>query len=193
MPFLHLPNGPPPSSREIKGCFGERLISRVLVWKDENPRSIPVSVLTKFMATLLSNLQSVTEAQHARPLILVADDDDDTRLLFRTMLEIRGYSVIEATDGEQAVQLAESAGPDLILMDGSLPRLDGLDATRRIRRSAHAARVPIAFISGHAEPAFLARAREAGCDEYLVKPPDLGQLNGVLQKYLGNRAQVAAI
>ena len=145
------------------------------------------------MATSLSNLQNASDARPARPLVLVAEDDDDTRLLFRTMLEIRGYSVIEAPDGEEAVRLAETARPDLILMDGSLPRLDGLTATRRIRSFGRAGRVPIAFISGHAGAAFLALAREAGCDEYLIKPPDLGQLCGVLEKYLGDKARAFAI
>jgi CheY-like chemotaxis protein len=140
------------------------------------------------MATSLSTLRETTE-EHAvaRPLILVADDHEDTRLLFRTVLEIRGYSVIEAADGEETVRTAESACPDLILMDGSLPRLSGIDATRRIRRSDHIGHVPIVFISGHAGASSLALAREAGCNEYLVKPFDLAELEDVLEKYRGNQ------
>lgn len=147
------------------------------------------------MATSLSNLQDTTNAGHApaRPLVLVADDDADTRLLFRTVLEIRGYCVIEAADGEESVRAAESARPDLILMDGSLPRLSGLDATRGIRGSGHAGRVPIVFISGHAGAASIALARDAGCDEYLVKPFELSQLDDVLAKYLGSNARAFAI
>lgn len=117
-----------------------------------------------------------------RSVVLVAEDDPDTRFLFRTLLELRGYSVIEAADGEQAVRLAESARPDLILMDGSLPRVSGLEATRRIRRFAHAGRVPIVFVSGHAEAVFLDEARQAGCDEYVVKPCGMVQLGGVIEK-----------
>ena len=67
----------------------------------------------------------------ARPLVLVADDHEDTRLLYRTVIETRGYFVIEAADGEETVRNAESARPDLILMDGSLPRMSGLDALGR--------------------------------------------------------------
>jgi two-component system cell cycle response regulator DivK len=122
----------------------------------------------------------------ARPLVLVADDHEDTRLLFRTVLELRGYGVIEAADGEETVSTAESARPDLILMDGSLPRLSGLDATRRIRRSDDIGHVPIIFISGHAAASSLSLAREAGCNEYLVKPFELPQLEDVLEKYCGN-------
>ena len=121
-----------------------------------------------------------------QPLVLVADDDADTRLLFRTVLEIRGYSVVEAADGEETVRTAESARPDLILMDGSLPRLSGLDATRQIRELDHMGQVPIVFITGHAGTGFLERAREAGCNEYLVKPFALDQLEVVLEKYHGN-------
>jgi CheY-like chemotaxis protein len=121
--------------------------------------------------------------------VLIADDDADTRLLFRTVLEIRGYCVIEAADGEETVRTAESASPDLILMDGSLPRMSGLDAARQIRESRH---VPIVFISGHAGAAFIASARDAGCDEYLVKPFELAQLEGVLAKYLGNSLRAVA-
>ena len=84
----------------------------------------------------MTSLQQITDARYApvRPLVLVADDDPDTRFLFRTVLEIRGYCVIEAADGEETVRAAESARPDLILMGGSLPRLSGLEAARQIRR-----------------------------------------------------------
>ena len=122
-----------------------------------------------------------------RPLVLIADDHEDTRLLFRTVLEVRGYDVIEAADGEETVRTAKSARPDLILMDGSLPRLSGVDATRQIRGSDYIGHVPIVFISGHTGAAFLALAREAGCNEYLVKPFDLAQLEDVLEKYGGNQ------
>jgi two-component system cell cycle response regulator DivK len=145
------------------------------------------------MPLSLSKLQETTAVRHApaRPLVLVADDDLDTRLLFRTVLEIRGCCVVEAADGEETVQAAESARPDLILMDGSLPRMSGLDAARQIRRSGHVGHVPIVFISGHAGETFIARAREAGCDEYLVKPFDLAELDDVLKKYCGNARAVA--
>jgi two-component system cell cycle response regulator DivK len=147
------------------------------------------------MVTSLNNLRETTEARRvsAQPLVLVADDDPDTRLLFRTVLEIRGYCVTEAADGEEIVRAAESARPDLILMDGSLPRQSGFDAARQIRRFRHLGGVPIVFISGHAGRTFIALAREAGCDEYLVKPFDLAQLEDVLEKYCGNNARAVAI
>jgi CheY-like chemotaxis protein len=144
----------------------------------------------------MSNLQQITDAKDAcgpPPLILVADDDADTRFLFRTLLEIRGYCVIEAADGEETVCAAESVRPDLILMDGSLPRLSGIEAVRQIRRSGHIGDVPIVFISGHAGAPFIALARAAGCDEYLVKPLDLALLDDVVEKYCGNAARAVAV
>jgi two-component system, cell cycle response regulator DivK len=143
----------------------------------------------------MSNLRQITDTRHASapPLVLVADDDPDTRFLFRTVLEMRGYCVIEADDGEETVAAAQRARPDLILMDGSLPRLSGLEAARQIRRSGHIGHVPIVFISGHAGAVFIEQAREAGCDEYLVKPLDLAQLEDVLEKYCVNNLRAVAI
>jgi len=143
----------------------------------------------------MSNFQHITDARttRARPLVLVAYDDPDMRLLFRTVLEMRGYCVIEAADGEETLGAVESAHPDLILMDGSLPRLSGLEAARQIRQSGQTGQVPIVFISGHAGATFIAQAREAGCDEYLVKPLDLIQLGAVLEKYCVQELRAIAI
>ncbi len=143
----------------------------------------------------MSKLQQITDVRAARvrPLVLVADDDPDTRLLFRTVLEMRGYCVIEAADGEETVNAAVSARPDLILMDGSLPRLSGVEAAWEIRRSSQTGHVPIVFISGHAGAPFIALAREVGCDEYLVKPLDLAQLEDVLEKYCAQKLRAVAI
>src|SRR5689334_5462988 len=147
------------------------------------------------MASSSSNAPETTPASYAseRPLVLVADDHEDTRLLYRTVMETRGYCVIEAADGEETVRTAESARPDLILMDGSLPRMSGLDATRQIRSSADVGKVPIVFISGHAGTVFPALAREAGCDEYLVKPFSLDKLEHILEKYCSKNGRAVAI
>jgi CheY-like chemotaxis protein len=121
----------------------------------------------------------------AQALVLVVDDDDDTRFLLKTMLELLGLCVVEACDGERAVQLAESARPNLILMDATLPRLDGIAATRRIRESPALRDVPVVFLSAHAQSSFRDAALAAGGNEYLSKPFALGQLEGALVRCLG--------
>jgi two-component system, cell cycle response regulator DivK len=126
----------------------------------------------------------LARGRESAPLVMVAEDHEDTRLMLRTVLERRGLAVIEAGDGEEAVALAERDTPDLILMDGSLPRLDGFAATRRMRGLASLSDVPIVFLSGHAGPQQQLAAREAGCDDYLVKPFDLQRLYRVLEDLL---------
>lgn len=118
------------------------------------------------------------------PLILIVEDDEDTRLMLRTFLEIRGMRVVEAEDGEAGVRAAEEIRPALILMDGSLPRLDGLAATRLIRERETLRRVPVVMLSGHAAPTAQEAAFAAGCSDYLEKPLKLVQLDHILQKHL---------
>lgn len=115
--------------------------------------------------------------------MLVAEDHDDTRFLLRCLLGARGYEVAEATNGEEAVEAAERLRPLLILMDGSLPGLDGFAATRRMRQLSTLEGVPIVFLSGHAEPAAMEEARRAGCDDYLMKPLDMEKLDRVLKRF----------
>ena len=124
-----------------------------------------------------------------RPLVLVSEDHEDTRLLLRTILGTYGCVVIEAVDGQEAVQLAENSSPDLILMDSTLPRLDGLEATLQIRARGNGPRPPIVFVSGRAEPDFRDVALSAGCDEFLVKPINFELLSRVLEKHLGVRSE----
>lgn len=100
------------------------------------------------------------------------------------LLERQGCEVALAEDGEMAVQMAERMCPDLILMDASLPRLDGLAATRRIRETPALASVPVVFLSAHAEASFRAVALETGGNDYLVKPFELDHLEKVIERHL---------
>ena len=124
-------------------------------------------------------------APTVNPLVLVIEDHDDTRFLLKYLLGVRGFRVVEAADGEEAICIAESNCPDLILMDISLPRLDGLAATRRMRGIATLYDVPIVYLSGHAEPAFRGAALATGGNDFLVKPLDIGELERVLDRHLG--------
>ncbi len=124
--------------------------------------------------------------------VLVVDDHEDTRFLLRTLLEKRGANVVEAANGEMAIALAANMRLDLILMDSSLPLLDGLEATRRIRRLSSSSEVPIVFLSGHAQPGALAQALAAGCNDYLTKPIDFDAWDRMLQQHLPDQRSQSA-
>jgi DNA-binding response OmpR family regulator len=117
--------------------------------------------------------------------VLVVEDDSDIRFMLRTMLELRGYGVLEAEDGEEGVSVAAGEHPDLILMDATLPRLDGLAATRRIRSLAALKGVPVVFLSGHVQPDFRNEALSCGGDDFLAKPVSLAELERVIERHLG--------
>lgn len=118
----------------------------------------------------------------ARPTVLVVEDFEDNRFMMRRLLEMSGYRVVEAVNGNQAVERAASADPDIILMDLSLPQLDGLAATRRIRAQEGARKVPIVAVSAHDSADFHAEALAAGCNEYVTKPIDFDQLVQLLDR-----------
>ena len=138
-------------------------------------------------AFLVSDARAQSPPSGAK--VLVAEDHEDTRSFLRTLLEKRGLTVVEAGDGFEALDAAERERPDLILMDGGLPRLDGVAATRRLRGLPALAAVPIIFLSGHAGPQAQTDALDAGCDEYVVKPFDIAQLDKVLKRYLRLRGE----
>jgi CheY-like chemotaxis protein len=101
------------------------------------------------------------------------------------MIEMRGCRVIEAGDGLAAVGMAIGLHPDLIVMDTHLPQIDGLTATQRIRGVPDLHEVPIVFLSGDAQPAALTAALATGGDDYIIKPFDPGELEDMIEKYLG--------
>jgi CheY-like chemotaxis protein len=113
--------------------------------------------------------------------ILVVDDFDDTRLLLRTWLEKRGFRVVEAENGVQAVARAEAEPPDLIIMDMEMPQLDGLSATRRIRKIASLRTVPIVAVSAYGADQFRGQALAAGCDEYVSTPFEPDELELIIR------------
>ncbi len=119
-----------------------------------------------------------------KKLFLVVEDFEDSRFMMRRLLEMAGYSVVEASDGEQAVQMAVESRPALILMDLSLPKLDGLAATRQIRQKRGFKRIPIVAVSAHDSPQSRTEALEAGCNEYVTKPIDFDSLNEILHRFV---------
>ena len=114
--------------------------------------------------------------------VLVVEDFEDNRFMMRRLLEMSGYRVVEAVNGQEAVEIAEREHPDLILMDLSLPLLDGLAATRLIRARPELATTPIVAVSAHDTADFHAQALAAGCTEYVTKPIDFEQLENLLKE-----------
>ena len=115
-------------------------------------------------------------------LILVADDNDDTRSLFAHVLKARGYRVAEASDGEKAIEVILRENPGLVLLDLELPRLNGLSVLRRLRNELQKIEVPVVVITGYEQ--HFETAVAAGCDDYLLKPVDFERLETLLDYYL---------
>lgn len=120
-----------------------------------------------FCSTMRSTRQST---------ILVVEDHDDTREMLCVLLEGWGCRVVEACNGLEAVEAASKERPQLILMDGRLPLLDGLEATRRIRENALLDHVKILALNGSGNPSYHAEALAAGCDDTIEKPLDIKRL-----------------
>ncbi|MFQ3536936.1 MAG: response regulator [Aggregatilineales bacterium] len=116
--------------------------------------------------------------------ILVVEDNADNRILITDVLDSMHYEVIIATDGEEGLRKASAERPDLILMDISLPQMDGLTATRRIKAMPELQHIPIIALTAHAMVGDRERALEAGCDDYVSKPIDLRELATKLTHYL---------
>ncbi len=117
--------------------------------------------------------------------ILVVEDNRDNMTLIVDVLDSMDYTVLQATDGEQGVELARSDIPDLILMDLSLPVMDGWTATRHIKSDDALKHIPVIALTAHAMVGDRERALEAGCNDYISKPINLQILAQKLTEYLG--------
>ena len=124
------------------------------------------------------------EKQRELLTVLLVEDTEDNRFMMRRLLEMTGYRVVEAMNGEEAVKLAQSESPHLILMDLSLPVIDGLAATRLIRRLPNAESTPIIAVSAHDTSDFQSEAIEAGCKTYVTKPIDFNELEQLIAQLL---------
>ena len=126
----------------------------------------------------------MTDKAAADLTVLLVEDVDDTRYFMRMELESLGYRVIEAGDGQKAIEIAIAEHPDIILMDLSLPGMDGLDATKRIRQDASMAQVPIIAVTAHMEANFRDGAKASGFNAYVTKPIDMDWLNELISRLL---------
>jgi CheY-like chemotaxis protein len=117
--------------------------------------------------------------------ILLIEDNEMNRDMLSRRLERKGYDVILAVDGSAGIQMAAAGAPDLVLMDMSLPVLDGWEATKRLKADQATKHIPVIALTAHAMAGDKDRAFEAGCDDYDTKPVDLTRLLGKIEALLG--------
>ena len=115
--------------------------------------------------------------------VLVVEDNDKSMKLFRDVLEVSGYSTLEATTGEEAVELALTHEPALVLMDVQLPGIDGVEALERLRQNWRTASIPVLAVTAQAMSGDRDRFVEAGFDGYLAKPVDVDELIRVVREH----------
>ncbi len=126
--------------------------------------------------TLAQFWRHCLKEEHMAKVILIVEDDPKSLILVRDLLQVSGYKTIEATDGEQGIELARTKKPDLILMDIQMPKMDGLEATRILKADATTGNIPILALTAFAMKGDKERILEAGCDGYITKPIDIKEL-----------------
>jgi two-component system cell cycle response regulator DivK len=120
------------------------------------------------------------------PKILLVEDNELNRDMLSRRLERRGFAIVMAVDGQQGVEMARTEKPDLILMDMSLPVMDGWTATQTIKADEELARIPVIALTAHAMGGDREKAMSAGCDDYDTKPVELPRLLEKIGKFLSN-------
>jgi CheY-like chemotaxis protein len=128
--------------------------------------------------------QAAMNGTRPQQSILLVEDFDDTRLMMKLWLQKKGYRVIEAEDGKQAVELAQREHPDLIIMDMMMPGLGGLDATRQIREYQSLRQTPIVAVSAYGADEYRDRALDAGCNAYVPTPFEPEALSQLIERLL---------
>jgi two-component system cell cycle response regulator DivK len=118
------------------------------------------------------------------PLVLIVDDFEDNREMYAQYLRFHGYEIAEADNGQEALKQAAALHPDVIVMDLSLPGMDGWEATRRLKQEPLTRDIPVIALTGHALTGSEHTAREAGCDRFLTKPCAPAVLGQEIRKVL---------
>jgi CheY-like chemotaxis protein len=121
------------------------------------------------------------------PKILLVEDNDMNRDMLSRRLERKGYAVVVALDGQQGLEAARSESPDLILMDMSLPGLDGWEATRQIKAAPETRSIPVVALTAHVMPGDRERTMAAGCDDYDTKPVEFARLVDKIENLLNRK------
>jgi two-component system cell cycle response regulator DivK len=128
--------------------------------------------------------EAVANATIINRRILVVEDHEDNRRILRDLLSSRGYDLVEAEDGEQALAMAEDRRPALILMDVQIPLLDGYEVTRRLKANPEMSAIPIIVVTSYALSGDESKARAAGCNAYVSKPYSARRLLAKIQEYI---------
>lgn len=118
--------------------------------------------------------------------ILIAEDDDEQRTALKLILKLSKFAVIEARDGHEAIESVRRERPDLVLMDLSLPGIDGLEATRELRRDAEFQRLPIIFVTGYDQQETIDKIKDSGGTDFISKPIEFDELKKMIDRYLSN-------
>ena len=124
--------------------------------------------------------------------ILLVEDNEMNRDMLSRRLARNGYEVVLAVDGPSGLAMAQSESPDLVLMDMSLPTVDGWEATRRLKADASTQHIPVIALTAHAMSGDREKALEAGCNDYDTKPVELARLLGKIEVLLGSRGKEMA-
>ena len=127
------------------------------------------------------------ETANGRPVVMLVEDFRDTREMMRQMLEMQGCRVVEASNGQEAIELSQRGRLDLVLMDLNMPVLDGFNATLRIREYERTRDVPVVAVTAFDSAESRAAAGAVGCCDYVVKPLDLDHLSTLLKRLLPER------
>ena len=122
--------------------------------------------------------------------VLLVEDNEDNLVIYSTILRYAGFTVVEARDGQAGIETARDMLPGLILMDVSIPLVDGWEATRRLKADPKTAAIPIIALTAHALPSDQLKAAEAGCDGYIAKPAEPRVVLATVKQYLGEPVAV---
>lgn len=128
---------------------------------------------------------TMTERSAGAPRILLVEDQQDNQTIYRLILEHAGYTVLHAWDGEEGLRLAREHRPDLVLMDISIPLVDGWEATRRLKADPETAAIRVVALTAHAFPEDRERAAAIGFDDYLSKPVEPTRVLATVRRLLG--------
>ncbi len=133
----------------------------------------------------------MNDTEPVAPLVLVVEDYQDAREMYAAYLQFSGFQVAEATNGIEAVQKTVELMPDIILMDLALPKMDGWEATRRLKSDERTKHIPIVALTGHALAGHAEGARQAGCDSFVTKPCLPDALVAEIQRMLAEHSSTA--